>query len=330
MRPVVFIGLSIVIIIGGLSSVTIVDQTEFVSVTQFGKPVAIWDGAEDAGLHFKLPWPIESVRRLDRRLHVFDLPALETLTLDRQNRTVDKTLAVEGYVCWRIPDTEAVERFIRTVGTPEQARRLLAPRINGRLAAVMSNLPLDELISVSEPTQTTERADSFRRQWLGIDAIQGGDAIGNERLAAMALSQYGIEIVDLRLRRFNFPEAVRASIAERIRSERGRKVAEYESEGRLKATEISSAAERDARKLEADAKADRQRIEGQADVEADQIRNQAHAQDRAFYTFLQKLKSYQSMISESRDVLLLSARHEWFDLLLKPPAAINPQPGKGP
>jgi membrane protease subunit HflC len=119
---------------------------------------------------------------------------------------------------------------------------------------------------------------------------------------------------------------VRSSIAERIRSERARKVADYESEGRKRAADILSAAEKEARTIEADARAKKQVIEGQADVEADRIRNDAHAQDREFYTFLQKLKAYQLLLSDTRDVLLLSTRHPLFDLLLNPPKPAEPKP----
>src|SRR5262245_26251826 len=111
-----------VLVLWGLSALYAVDHAEFAYVTRFGQPVATFDGAADAGLHVKLPWPIESVQRLDRRLQHFDLPPTESLTRDPENRTVDKTLAVDAYVCWRIPDAAAVDRFVRTVGTPDGAR----------------------------------------------------------------------------------------------------------------------------------------------------------------------------------------------------------------
>lgn len=295
-----------------------VDQTEFVYLTRFGEPRGIFDGADDAGLHVKMPWPIESVTRIDRRLQVFDVPAIESLTLDPQNRTVDRTVAVDAFVCWRIPDAKAVDRFVRSVGSPEQVRRLLSPRITGRLAAVISNMPLEDLVSVADEAEVEKRSDRIRRQLLGLETV-GGDGMVSERLQQVAREEYGVEIVDIRLRRFNYPEAVRATIAERIRSERARKVADYESQGRQKATDIATTADRDARMIESSARAERQRIEGQAEVEADNIRNQAHAMDRDFYTFLQKLKAYQNILGETRDVLLLSSRHELFDLLLNPP-----------
>ncbi|QVL32052.1 protease modulator HflC [Telmatocola sphagniphila] len=309
--------LTVILLVLGFSSLYKVDQTEFAYVTRFGEPVVTYDGSTDAGLHFKLPWPIDSVLRIDRRLQVFDLPPTESLTRDPQNQTVDKTLLVDAYVCWKIPDSAGVDKFIRAVGSPEQARRLLSPRFSSRLAAVISNMPLDNLIQVADVAKVDQRNLTLKNQLLGIQKLGPSDTA--ESLPSAILREYGIEIVDARLRRFNYPEAVRDSIAERIRSERGRKVADYQSEGDRRYREIVSTAERDARKILAEAQAEKARIEGKADAEADQIRNAAHSQDREFYTFLQKLKAYQSMLSDTRDYLLLSTKNELFDLLLKPP-----------
>lgn len=302
----------------GQSALYTVDQAEFGYVTRFGDPTVTHDGKEDAGLHVKLPWPIDSVQRVDRRLQVFDLPPTETLTRDKLGRTVDKTIAVDAFVCWKIPDAKSADRFIRTVGTPEQARRLLTPRITGRLAAVISNLPMEELIRVADAGTVDARSEKLRRQIMGLEKV-GDDDPTLEDLQATVLKEYGIELVEVRLRRFTFPEAVRAGIAERIRSERQRKVTDYQSEGNREYTRIVSEARRDAAKTVAEAKAKRQRVEGEADAEADGIRNEAHSKDREFYTFLQKLAAYKAMLSESRDVLLLSSKNEFFDLLLNPP-----------
>src|SRR5215831_20563357 len=101
------------------TSLFTVDRTEFVYLTQFGRPVATFDGAraEEAGLHFKLPSPIQSVQRLDRRLQFFDLPGAELLTHDPRGKTIDKTLTIVAYVCWRIAgEGDGVDRFVRRVG----------------------------------------------------------------------------------------------------------------------------------------------------------------------------------------------------------------------
>jgi membrane protease subunit HflC len=299
-----------------------VDQAEYAYVTQFGRPVATLDGAADAGLHVKLPWPAESVQRIDRRLQAFDLPAVESLTRDPAAKTVDKTLAVDAFVTWRIPDAAAADRFVRTVGTAEQAKRVLGPRISGRLASVISNMPLDDLIAVADEKGIDARSEKLRRQLLG----EGTGEDLRERVRA----DYGMELVDLRLRRFSYPEAVRASIAERIRSERARKVADYESDARRRAADITTDADRVARTLEADARARRTEVEGSANAEAGRLRSSAYAQDREFYVFLEKLRSFQAMLADTRDVLLLSTRHPLFDLLLGPPVSGGVQPRRSP
>lgn len=299
----------LVLLAWGRTALHAVDAAEFAYVTRFGQPVATLDGSTDAGLHLKAPWPIDSVRTIDRRVQAFDLPAVESLTRDVVAGTVDKTLSVEAFITWRVPDAAAADRFVRAVGTTEQARRILGPRVNGRLAAVVSTLPLDALVSVADPTGIEARSERLRQALLG------------DGLAEQVRAEYGIEIVDLRVRRFGYPESVRATIAARIRSERERKAAEYQSDGQRRAADILSAADAEARTTEAKARAEKQLIEGRADAEADRIRNEAHAADPAFYAFLQKLKAYQAMLADTRDVLLLSTRHPLFDLLLSPPSA---------
>jgi len=159
-----------------------------------------------------------------------------------------------------------------------------------------------------------------------------GPVGGDGDLRHLARDAYGIEVVDVRVRRFNYPAAVRPEIARRIISERARKAAEYQGEGTRRAAEITSAAARDAAVMEADAKAAAQRTLDAATVEADRLRNDAHALDPEFYAFLQKIKTYQRILSDTRDVLLLSAKHELFDLLLKPPKPTGmngPSPSPG-
>ncbi len=287
------------------------DVADFTYVTRFGRPVAVLDA--DAGLHLKAPWPIDAVRRVDRRLQAFDLPPVEALTRDAADGRVDKSLTVDAVVTWRVPDAAAADTFVRAVGSPEQAKRLLAPRIAGRLATVIGSRPLDALVSVADPAAVDARAADLRTQLLTDDA--------GRPLADQLLAEYGVELVDLRVRRFGYPEAVRAGIADRIRSERARKAAEYEAEGRRRAADTLSRADKEAKTVEAEAKAAAVRVAGQADADADRLRAEAFAQDREFFAFLQKLKAYQTMLSDTRDVLLLSTRHPLFDLLLGPPKA---------
>src|SRR5947209_3907873 len=125
------LGVTLLLIVAG-SVAFAVDRSEFAYVTQFGRLVQTWDGETDAGLHFKLPWPMQSVQRLDRRLQVFDLAGAELLTHDPQGNTIDKTLTISAYVCWRIADRARVDRFVRAVGTPDRAEAILGQQINSR------------------------------------------------------------------------------------------------------------------------------------------------------------------------------------------------------
>jgi membrane protease subunit HflC len=312
-KYVVIITACVVLVLWCLSCVFVVDRPEFVYVTQFGRHVETYDGETDAGLHWKLPWPIQSVQRLDHRLQVLDLPEAELPTHDPQGKTIDKMLAVSAYVCWQISGKDGVDQFIRSVGTPERARTILGQRINSRLGAEIGKMPLEDLISVAPDAVVEARMEKLRQRLLSSS--------DQDSLKDLAAKDYGIQIVDIRLRRYNHPVGVRSAIFERIISERSKKVADYESEGLKLAEDIKSAAEREARDILTEARSQEERLKRGADVKADEIRNQAHSKDREFYTFLQKLDAYQRMLSESKDVLLLSSKNPIFDLLLNPPKA---------
>jgi membrane protease subunit HflC len=307
-----------------------VDRTEFAYLTQFGKHVATYDGETDAGLHFKLPWPIQSVQRLDHRIQVFDLAPREELTHDPKGNTIDKTLTMSAYICWKIADADGVDRFVRTVGTPDRAEAILGPRINSRLGALIGNMKLDDLIGVVPKKQAEERMDrlSYRLRDQGSLEEESPGPQGSFRDAVR--QSYGIDILDIRLRRFNYPAQVRDAIFERIRSERNKKVADYQSEGAQLAEDIKSQAEYEARTMLAEARATEQRLKGQAEATADRIRNDAHSKDVAFYTFLKKLSEYQRILGDNKTVLLLSSHRELFDALFKPPAPTNAPPAAKP
>ena len=294
------------------------DRTEFVYLTQFGRRVATYDGGDDAqaGLHFRLPWPVQSVQRLDRRLQVFDLPGAELLTRDAKKNTIDKTLTIDAYVCWRIADADGVDRFIRKVGTVEGARSVLGQRINSELGAVVGKMELDELVS-TEPNRVDDKRDELRKRIL-----EGGE----QPLRRSAREEYGIEIVDVRLRRTNHPPAVRQAIFDRIMSEREKKSADYRSQGEQQAADIKSDSDRKVAELRSEAEAEAVRLRGQADADADRIRADAARQDPQFYAFLKKLEDYQRILGDNKSMLLLSTHRELFDTLFNPPNPGAPTP----
>src|SRR6266851_2366182 len=314
--------LLVIVFIGYLSTFT-VDRTEYVYVTQFGRLVKVYDGLDEAGLHWRWPWPVQTVHRLDRRLQVFDLPEIELLTRDDKGETIDKTITVDAYVCWRIDGEEGVSRFIRAMGTADRAREILRPRIISRLGAEISNMKMDDLISVASPEEAHGRMEKLRDRLIGDSGADPNHDVASPLLKGSLRDQakrdYGIELVDVRLRRTSHPAEVRDAIFARIRSERAKKVADYQGQGTLLASKIKSEAELEARNIVTDAKAAEQLIKGKADAEADRIRNLAHSQDVEFYAFLKKLEEYQRILGDNKSVLLLSSHRDLFDLLFKPP-----------
>src|SRR2546423_513701 len=125
--------------------------------------------------------------------------------------------------------------------------------------------------------------------------------------------------LDRRVQSFDLP-AVESLTRDPVnRTERERKVAEYQTQARKRAADITTDADRAARTMEADARASKTVVEGQANAEAGRIRGSAYAQDREFYVFLEKLRSFQAMLADTRDVLLLSTKHPLFDVFRGPP-----------
>ena len=318
MRKFSIVTFIILLLILGRMSLYTVDAAEYAYVTRLGRPLATHDGGDqqDAGLHFGLPWPLEAVQRLDRRLQHFDLQGTELLTRDAEGKAIDKTLTVDAYVCWRIASREGVDQFIKSLGTPAQAQRILSTRINSLLAAHIVQMRMDELVSTEagkQPgrTRVDDTLDNLQKSLL----TQVQDEVRKN---------YGIELVDIRLRRLTHPEKTREAIFERIRSERNKKVEEIRSAGELERRNIESKAEEEVRNILADARYQEEKLKGEADTRAIQIRNEAHSKDPEFYAFLKKLEKMQSILGDNRTVLLLSSHREIFDMLFQPPKTSVP------
>jgi membrane protease subunit HflC len=296
-----------------------VDRSEFVYLTTLGAHAATYDGASprEAGLHFRWPWPVQDVRRVDRRLQVLELPGIEQLTRDAQRDAIDRTLTIDAYMLWRVADGQGVDRLLRAAGGLDEARQLLAQRLGGELGAACGKLQMDDLINAKEPERVRRERDKLRANLM-------------EALGKPALEQYGVEVVDIRLRRVSYPGQVRQAIFDRIISERERKAAEYQSQGEQEAAKIRADADREIGQMRGKAEAEAVRMKGQSEAEADRVRNEAQQKDPAFYTFLRKLEEYQRVLGDGKSTLLLSTHRELFDSLLNPPAPGAKPPAASP
>ena len=272
-----------------VSSVFFVDETQYVLVTRFGRVVRVLDDPQsDPGLHLK--WPFESVRRFDRRLQLYDPPAREMLTRDKKNLTVD------SYVCWRI---ENVEKFQRSFRSLTEAESRLGERVRAILADSIGKVDLTQLVA-AEPGQSSIATSSAPAPLDDLTRRVTAAARGE------AAQQYGIEVVDIRLRRFNLPEANRDAVFRRMRSERDRIVMEYRSQGESEARKIRSEADRKRSDTLAEASKESQIIRGRADAKATEIYSQAHSKDPQFYQLLRTLEAYRNMFKDDKTTVVLS------------------------
>ena len=274
-------------------SFVVVDETEFVLVTEFGRTLdVLGDEPGEAGLHVKWPW-LSSVA-VDRRLRVFDPPAREMITGDKRN------LEVASYVAWRVIDPR---RFVAAARSLDSAEA----RLNERISAALSDaLGRRDLASLASTDPKVWRLDELTGEVLAS-------------VAPPARSELGVEVLDVRLRRFNHPVEVRPAVFDLIRSERKQVAERLRAEGESQYQILKSRAERERDAIVAKAEADAERIRGKGDAEATRLLNEAHARDPKFYEFVRTLETYRSILDD-RATLVLSSASPLLRLLTRGPA----------
>jgi membrane protease subunit HflC len=262
-------------------SAVVVDETEYVLVTEFGRVAAVYgDSPGETGLHAKWPW--QSRLSVDRRLRVFDPPPREVITGDKRN------LEVGNFVVWRVADPQA---FVRSGGSLDAAELRLNERVSAALSDSIGRRDLGALASTDPAV------------W-GLDAITA-EVVG--AVAPQARRELGVEVVDVRLKRFSHPVEVRPAVFDLIRSERKQVAAALRAEGEAQYLMITSQADRQRDTTLAQADAEVERLRGQADAEAARLYNEAHARDPRFYEFLRTLETYREILDDRTTVILSSA-----------------------
>lgn len=263
-----------------------VRETEFVLVTQFGRPLYT---VTSAGLHAK--WFFQSATYFDRRLRIYNPRPSEFLTRDKKN------LVIESYVAWRIQDPK---RFVETVGDPVAAEMRLHDIVWSGLAAALGSQDLDRLVSASP--------DAVKAQEV-LDALSA-----NTDRAALAA--YGIQVVDVRIKRLNLPEQNKQSVYARMRAERERIARQYRAEGEEQALRIRADADRQKEELLSAAYKEAEKIKGEGDAESTRIYSQAYSRNPRFYKLLRTLESYKK-IFDDKTTAILSSDSELLKVLVR-------------
>lgn len=254
-----------------------VDVTEYAVVTQFGNPVATIDRP---GLRIKLPDPIQSVQRIDKRIRVYHTTAIELLTLDK------KSVSLDYYGTWQITDPIA---YLKTVKDQVGAEARLMDVFSSSLGVQLGKYNLDQLVNIN--------ADKLALDTMLNETV----AYAKERA-----TEYGIEVVDAQIRVLNFPEANKQSVYDRMSAEREQMAQKYRSEGSEEAAKIRANAEKEQQLILAEAYKQSQQIKGEGDAEAIRIYGAAFQKDPQFYEFIRTLETYEKTIDGNTTLILPS------------------------
>lgn len=275
------ITLALVLVVG-LSSFYIVNQYERAVVLRFGGLV---QADVQPGIHFKVPLT-DKVRRFDGRLLTADMIPESFFTIE------NKRLVVDSYIKWRIKN---VETYYKATGGDE---RIAAERLSQRVADGLRN--------------------QFGRRTLH-DVVSGKrDELMAElkvTLNESANASLGVEVVDVRVKRIDFPPEVSKSVYDRMAADREKEAREYRSQGKEQAEVIKAEADRQRVVLEANAYRDAERLRGDGDAKAAAIFAGAYNKDPEFYAFVRSLNAYRSSFNSASDVMVVDPKSEFFNYL---------------
>lgn len=309
-RNRVLIAIAFIILILAYSSAFIVNETEQVIITQFGKPVR--DPIIIPGIHFKIPF-VQTANFFDKRFLEWDGDPNQVPTQDK------RFIWVDTYARWRIKDPLL---FFQRLRDERGAQSRLDDILDGETRnAIAKHLLVDIVRSTNRQPTLPEGfvSDEITRTLQEIK--YGREKITHEifKAAAERTLELGIELLDIRLKRINYVEEVQKKIFERMITERKRIADKFRSQGQGEASKILGDRERELKKIRSGAYKEAQQIIGKADAEATAIYAGAYNKStaaREFYRFLKTMETYQSTLSE-KDWLVLSTEGDFFRYLQK-------------
>ncbi|MFN3657096.1 MAG: protease modulator HflC [Pseudolabrys sp.] len=261
----------------GYSSLFTVYQTQQALVVRLGQPVRV---VSEPGLNVKAPF-IDNVIAIDKRILDLEAPAQEVIASDQ------KRLVVDAFARYRIKEPL---RFYQTLGSIAGANSQLAILLNSALRRVLGEVTFTHVVR-------DQRADLMTR-------IQ--------QLVDREAASYGIEVVDVRIRRADLPEQNSQAVYQRMQTERQREAAEFRAQGAQRAQEIRSRADREVTVLVAEAQSRSEQIRGEGDGLRNQIFADAFSQDRDFFTFYRSMQAYEAGLKASDTRLLLKPDTSFF------------------
>jgi membrane protease subunit HflC len=281
------------------SSFYTVREWEQVVITQFGK--VIGQPKTEAGLYFKIPI-IQEINRYEKRIMRWDGDPKEIPTRDKRFIYVDTTAR------WRIVDAR---KFRRVLVSYDQAYSKLDDTIDAVVRDYVSANPLVELVRSTDWMPSLKEGEEKVLSPFPEETARATVVLGREKItrailaeASKAMPDFGMELVDVRIKRINYVERVRQKVYERMISERKRKAAQFRSEGEGKKAAILGQMEKELKSIVSGAYRTAEEIRGEADAEATRIYGEAYGQDPEFYAFFKTLETYKEAAYKNASVII--------------------------
>lgn len=302
-----FVVLFVAIIV--FSSAFVVDEAEQAIIVQFGEPQG--DVISTPGLHWKLPF-VQEVRRYDRRLLVWDGDVSQIPTLGREFIQVDTTAR------WRIVDPL---QFLRSVRDERGGRTRLDDIIDSVVRDIISGTELEEIVRSGDWDVDVDELDEVEQDRDDV-SLTKRPKLGREKLeseilksASKLMSDLGIELKDVRIKRINYIDSVRRQVENRMISERQAIAERFRAEGQGRSLEITGEMERELRRINSEAAMEAEEIRGDADAEAISIYGEAFGADPEFYAFIRTLETYKALGDNA--TLMIRSDSDFFRYLEK-------------
>jgi membrane protease subunit HflC len=269
--------LIIVLLIIAYSTLFTVYQTRLALVVRLGQPIRV---VTEPGLNYKIPL-IDSVIPIDKRILDLENPAQEVIASDQ------KRLVVDAFARYRIKDAL---KFYQSVGNVDGANSRLSTLLNSALRRVLGEATLTQVVR-----DQREQLMALVRQQLDAEA-----------------QDFGISIVDVRIRRADLPEQNSQAVYQRMQTERQREAQEYRSQGTQRAQEIRAKADRDVTVLLAEAQSKGEQTRGEGDSERNRIFAEAYGRDPEFFSFYRSMQAYEAGLRSNDTRMLLKPDSDFF------------------
>lgn len=310
MKTILPLFLAIILGLGFAVSTYRLSESEQAVITRFGEPVAN-PVKKESGLHFKLPF-ITEVHRLEKRILAWDGTTQDMVTAEQRNISIDTTAR------WQIADPLT---FYKRLGTQSNAQSRLDDMLHEVVQTIVASTDLTEIVRSKDWSVAEEELEQVVRPESGSKELDKAVRTGREELvarmreeAARQVEDFGIALLDLRIKRINYVNQVQQRVFQRMISERSRIATKFRQEGQEEADRIRAEADREVAEILSEARREGEVIRGEADAEATRIYSEAYSQGPEFFAFTRTLDSYRKTLGKDA-VLMLGTDADYFRFL---------------